>query len=230
MTAETNRAQTAESSLSLSVATEQTRAETVEQSNANAVASEVTRAESAESGLTGQITTEVNRAETVEQTLAEAITAEVTRAQSAESNKVDKVVGQGLSTNDFTTAEKEKLAGLGSSELPCKDLVFADISPDIDNVSGYLIGYDNDFKHGRGVIRFEKIINGYTTSRLFKLSNHSFGQQTIPWAAQRLSNDHTVCGDIMFEGSVSAPVSVFLSISLGSMTLANYWWVLRFDF
>lgn len=33
-------------------------------------------------------------------------------------NKVDKVSGKGLSTNDYTTAEKEKLAGLNNYTLP----------------------------------------------------------------------------------------------------------------
>ena len=32
--------------------------------------------------------------------------------------KVDKVDGKGLSTNDYTTAEKNKLAGLNNYELP----------------------------------------------------------------------------------------------------------------
>lgn len=39
---------------------------------------------------------------------------EVTRATIAESNKVDKIVGKGLSTNDYTTNEKNKLAGIAS--------------------------------------------------------------------------------------------------------------------
>lgn len=34
------------------------------------------------------------------------------------SGKVDKVDGKGLSTNDYTTTEKEKLAGLSNYELP----------------------------------------------------------------------------------------------------------------
>lgn len=38
--------------------------------------------------------------------------AEANRAQEAEGNKVDKVAGKGLSTNDYTNAEKAKLAGL----------------------------------------------------------------------------------------------------------------------
>lgn len=33
-------------------------------------------------------------------------------------NKVDKITGKGLSTNDYTTEEKNKLAGLNNYELP----------------------------------------------------------------------------------------------------------------
>lgn len=42
------------------------------------------------------------------------IEAEISRATIAESNKVDKQVGKGLSTNDYTTDEKNKLAGIAS--------------------------------------------------------------------------------------------------------------------
>lgn len=40
------------------------------------------------------------------------LTAEINRAKATEATKVDKVEGKGLSTNDYTTAEKEKLASL----------------------------------------------------------------------------------------------------------------------
>ena len=42
------------------------------------------------------------------------IEAEISRATIAESNKVDKIVGKGLSTNDYTTAEKNKLNGIAA--------------------------------------------------------------------------------------------------------------------
>ena len=42
------------------------------------------------------------------------IEAEISRATIAESNKVDKIVGKGLSTNDYTTNEKNKLASIAS--------------------------------------------------------------------------------------------------------------------
>lgn len=47
-------------------------------------------------------------------TLTSKLQEEVTRATIAESNKVDKIVGKGLSTNDYTTNEKNKLAGIAS--------------------------------------------------------------------------------------------------------------------
>ena len=40
------------------------------------------------------------------------------RIYDLEQNKVDKVEGKGLSTNDYTTAEKEKLADLSNYSLP----------------------------------------------------------------------------------------------------------------
>ena len=46
--------------------------------------------------------------------VAAAIAAEKTRAETAEANKVDKVAGKGLSTNDFTDADKTKLDGIES--------------------------------------------------------------------------------------------------------------------
>ena len=42
----------------------------------------------------------------------------LTKIKSLLANKVDKVSGKGLSTNDYTTAEKNKLAGLSNYSLP----------------------------------------------------------------------------------------------------------------
>ncbi len=61
---------------------------------------------------------ESKRAKESEGQLLSALEAEVTRATNAEnsldSNKVDKISGKGLSTNDYTTSEKEKLSGIAS--------------------------------------------------------------------------------------------------------------------
>lgn len=51
--------------------------------------------------------------------LAAAIGADIKSLTSGLANKVDKVSGKGLSSNDYTTAEKNKLAALtGNSEMP----------------------------------------------------------------------------------------------------------------
>jgi hypothetical protein len=86
---------------------------------------EVTRAETAETALqSGKADVSALQAETsarqsADETLQNNITAEVTRAETAEtalqSGKVDKVTGKQLSTNDYTTEEKTKLAGVAEN-------------------------------------------------------------------------------------------------------------------
>ena len=70
------------------------------------VTAEQTRAEKAEQKLTSDLASEVERATGVEETL----NSNITRLQT---QKVDKVEGKGLSTNDYTTPEKNKLAAIG---------------------------------------------------------------------------------------------------------------------
>lgn len=85
------------------VTAEQTRAEAAEQKLTSDLASEVTRAKGAESANATAIANEVERATGVEETLNSNIT-------QLQTQKVDKVEGKGLSTNDYTTPEKNKLA------------------------------------------------------------------------------------------------------------------------
>ena len=87
------------------VTAEQTRAENAEQKLTSDLASEVTRAKGAESANTTAIANEVERATGVEETLNGNIT-------QLQTQKVDKVEGKGLSTNDYTTPEKNKLAAI----------------------------------------------------------------------------------------------------------------------
>lgn len=87
------------------VTAEQTRAENAEQKLTSDLASEVTRAKDAESANTTAIANEVERATGVEETLNSNIT-------QLQTQKVDKVEGKGLSTNDYTTPEKNKLAAI----------------------------------------------------------------------------------------------------------------------
>lgn len=87
------------------VTAEQTRAENAEQKLTSDLASEVTRAKGAESANATAIANEVERATGVEETLNSNIT-------QLQTQKVDKVEGKGLSTNDYTTPEKNKLAAI----------------------------------------------------------------------------------------------------------------------
>lgn len=89
----------------ITVTAEQTRAEKAEQKLTSDLASEVTRAKGAESANATAIANEVERATGVEETLNSNIT-------QLQTQKVDKVEGKGLSTNDYTTPEKNKLAAI----------------------------------------------------------------------------------------------------------------------
>ena len=99
-------------SLELSLATLQSNidkeaatARAAETKLGNDIATEKNRAKGAESANTTAIANEVERATGVEETLNDNIT-------QLQTQKVDKVEGKGLSTNDYTTPEKNKLAAI----------------------------------------------------------------------------------------------------------------------
>lgn len=100
-----NAIKQAKSYTDTTVTAEQTRAEAAEQKLTSDLASEVTRAKGAESANATAIANEVERATGVEETLNSNIT-------QLQTQKVDKVEGKGLSTNDYTTSEKNKLAAI----------------------------------------------------------------------------------------------------------------------
>lgn len=100
-----NAIKQAKSYTDTTVTAEQTRAENAEQKLTSDLASEVTRAKGVESANTTAIANEVERATGVEETLNSNIT-------QLQTQKVDKVEGKGLSTNDYTTPEKNKLAAI----------------------------------------------------------------------------------------------------------------------
>ena len=100
-----NAIKQAKSYTNTTVTAEQTRAENAEQKLTSDLASEVTRAKGAESANATAIANEVERATGVEETLNSNIT-------QLQTQKVDKVEGKGLSTNDYTTPEKNKLAAI----------------------------------------------------------------------------------------------------------------------
>lgn len=100
-----NAIKQAKSYTDTTVTAEQTRAENAEQKLTSDLTSEVTRAKGAESANATAIANEVERATGVEETLNNNIT-------QLQTQKVDKVEGKGLSTNDYTTPEKNKLAAI----------------------------------------------------------------------------------------------------------------------
>ena len=100
-----NAIKQAKSYTDTTVTAEQTRAEKAEQKLTSDIATEKNRAKGAESANATAIANEVERATGVEETLNSNIT-------QLQTQKVDKVEGKGLSTNDYTTPEKNKLAAI----------------------------------------------------------------------------------------------------------------------
>lgn len=144
---EITRAKAAEKTNADAIATEKNRATTKEGEISAAVSAETTARTDADSALQSKITSLTNTVSSNKTTTDKAISDEVTRAKAAEakalsdaktdaaskyqpkgnyltshqdiSGKVDKVAGKGLSTNDYTTAEKKKLASLPDNFESC---------------------------------------------------------------------------------------------------------------
>lgn len=107
-----NAIKQAKSYTDTTVTAEQTRAEKAEQKLTSDLASEVTRAKGAESANATAITNEVERATGVEEALRTDVEDLTGQVLILEKTKVNKVEGKGLSTNDYTTPEKNKLAAI----------------------------------------------------------------------------------------------------------------------
>ena len=107
-----NAIKQAKSYTDTTVAAEQTRAEAAEQKLTSDLASEVTRAKGAESANATAIANEVERATGVEEALRTDVEDLTGQVLILEKTKVNKVEGKGLSTNDYTTPEKNKLAAI----------------------------------------------------------------------------------------------------------------------
>lgn len=107
-----NAIKQAKSYTDTTVTAEQTRAEAAEQKLTSDLASEVTRAKGAESANATAIADEVERATGVEEALRTDVEDLTGQVLILEKTKVNKVEGKGLSTNDYTTPEKNKLAAI----------------------------------------------------------------------------------------------------------------------
>lgn len=107
-----NAIKQAKSYADTTVTAEQTRAEAAEQKLTGDLASEITRAKGAESANATAIANEVERATGVEEALRTDVEDLTGQVLILEKTKVNKVEGKGLSTNDYTTPEKNKLAAI----------------------------------------------------------------------------------------------------------------------
>ena len=107
-----NAIKQAKSYTDTTVTAEQTRAEAAEQKLTSDLASEITRAKGAESANATAIANEVERATGVEEALRTDVEDLTGQVLILEKTKVNKVEGKGLSTNDYTTPEKNKLAAI----------------------------------------------------------------------------------------------------------------------
>lgn len=107
-----NAIKQAKSYTDTTVTAEQTRAEAAEQKLTGDLASEITRAKGAESANATAIANEVERATGVEEALRTDVEDLTDQVLILEKTKVNKVEGKGLSTNDYTTPEKNKLAAI----------------------------------------------------------------------------------------------------------------------
>ena len=107
-----NAIKQAKSYTDTTVTAEQTRAEAAEQKLTGDLASEITRAKGVESANATAIANEVERATGVEEALRTDVEDLTSQVLVLEKTKVNKVEGKGLSTNDYTTPEKNKLAAI----------------------------------------------------------------------------------------------------------------------
>lgn len=107
-----NAIKQAKSYTDTTVTAEQTRAEAAEQKLTSDLASEITRAKGAESANATAIANETKRATGIEEALRTDVEDLTGQVLILEKTKVNKVEGKGLSTNDYTTSEKNKLAAI----------------------------------------------------------------------------------------------------------------------
>lgn len=80
--------------------------------------------------------------------------------QAAVGNKVDKVTGKGLSTNDYTTAEKNKLAGM-AEQATKNDTLYKSQTPSTVAVGGIPKGYVPPASGVEAIDMIDKLLHAY---------------------------------------------------------------------
>lgn len=107
------------------------------------------------------------------------IEAEISRATIAESNKVDKEVGKGLSTNDYTTDEKNKLAGIASGAE-------ANVQSDWNQTSTSADDYIKN-KPVAATIEKDGFMSAADKSKLYKINDVNFVFNGVDYKVDSIS-------------------------------------------
>lgn len=107
------------------------------------------------------------------------IEAEISRATIAEYNKVDKEVGKGLSTNDYTTDEKNKLAGIASGAE-------ANIQSDWNQTSASADDYIKN-KPVAATIEKDGLMSAADKSKLNKINDVNFAFNGVDYKVDSIS-------------------------------------------
>lgn len=120
---------------------------------------------------------------------------------SAIGNKVDKVAGKGLSTNDYTTAEKTKLAGVAAGAT-VNDTLYKNQTPSTTAVGGIAKGYVPPTSGVEAVEMINKMLHPYVAPTVT--------------AAMTPNN-----GGVVEAGTTQSVTGVTVNITLGSAAITK---------
>lgn len=134
------------------------------------------------------------------------------------SNKVDKVPGKGLSTEDFSTAEKAKLAGLSNYIKPTSEPIsYIDgLQTTLDNI-GFVISsseFNTGNKRGLNDIFGIEVDVGNLPNATTKEVSFTFNQTYTYW----IDNSNSYCSDdvssypLNYTGNIGESISCYLDI------------------
>lgn len=130
-------------------------------------------------------------------------------------NKVDKVAGKGLSTNDYTTAEKSKLAGIAAGAT-ANDTAYKNQTPSTVAVGGVPKGFVPPASGVEAVEMINKMLHAYVAPTVSAAMSPANGGVVEAGTAQTVN---AVTVNITLGSASITKIEVFDgSTSLGSLT------------
>lgn len=130
-------------------------------------------------------------------------------------NKVDKVAGKGLSTNDYTTAEKNKLAGIATGAT-ANDTKYKNQTPSTVTVGGIAKGYVPPASGVEAVEMINKLLHAYVAPTVTAAMSPTNGGVVEIGTTQTVN---AVTVTITMGSAAISKIEVFDgSTSLGSLT------------